>query len=1496
MTEVGFADRSKLLRSKHSERSSIERSRKRKLRELFDVATGDDAIPTLDPTDANALPTTPALKKFLLGADILQGLRLNELNIPVTPKHDLSSFQRVVLTVDSSDDEDAENQPPASKSPLQNGTTPSSQSATGRDGTKAYQKVKDGVAAPQSNLADSLAPSNTPSASSQKEVPSKLRARSPRPHTISPALQQGSGTSVQEDAEGGSAAKAVAESARQPAVAAQEPADKSALASSSTQEDLSLNNTDAMDVDEPPARARQDDTGLLMPNGDTNRFPDTASTPGSTAQSAATPAIHDTSTDTSPDNEGPQYVEREEEDKGEQSRSESSSETNGEAGSDNVAADTDASADSMGSAAGGVEAQLLEESASARLAHGRAPGGTKIGMEDLSKSVKPDPSSTAGRQLIPVEVQGDGVEMPSNVSRAAPSPTSNVATHPPSASGVSETRQPDVAEPMDMDSSPTKQAKKEEVQGHGRHIKPLEEVARPSQTVITPVSEHPAALDSPSVDQTTPRKRSHQPDGTAGSDMRITDSTSRTETLEEELGVPTPVSASRWKNMANKTREKRRKSIPTVVFGKPQKADEGALIQSQPKAGQLPYDDYFTPLFIEGFTRNSKWMKPVEHLLNQAHKTVSTSDQYISILDHQACRILRRVYHLQQHDKWSLRQPMRCPEPTRPPSHMDLLLQEMKWMRTDFREERKWKRAVARNLAFACAEWVASSAEERLALQVKAIIPAGPVSAAKTAEVNMTGIDSADEPLPDLIHTDSPAENDELSDPPVEFIAPSALFALQDDEVVFGLQRSQAADLLLEELPLYGAPLKVPKSDITGPEYDPDAQWKRPAVPLSKYVEGRMVIKDSPPPRKRSRYQYSLEDTDDSEGGVIFGSHHDSHGKIAPENSNVALFTAEMKPIRDRLHAGHQFRPPAEHPMPVQNFYESRIGSQWTLSEDDELKSLVREYSYNWSLISDMISMRSCFTSGAERRTPWECFERWVQLEGLPNDMAKTQYFKTYHNRIDTAQRVILQQNQIAAQQAGANGTVNPVPRKRPTTTMRVERRRNQKHLALIDAMRKLAKKRETNAQKAQQTAALAAGRKQNEAPRQAIPNNKTPKDLSLMRFERDQQLAERMQQYAQRQQEAMRQKAQALQQARQSQAGQVPATPAAAQMAQNAAQLAAANSAANAARLNTPNQLPAQGQNRPQPRLPMQAPAHAMVPQAQMATGLMPPSIPMATIPQAQLQAAMQAQQRMAMQTPQPDLNLVMQARRIQDQQRAAVQMQQAQHQVAQQQGQPMGHATPGSQGSPNGMRGLPMNGMNQQNFMANAQAMMAFSNAANGAQMATSPNAGLSMPGVAGSPRAFIQMAQPNSALANRLREFEAQIRSKNPNIPPEQAHRLASEALAKLMQREPSLHSHQQAAMSAAAGALAQGPLANGITASTSPHQYAQLLRLQQQQQAAQHQQQQAQQQVQQQQVQHQAQQQVQQQVQQQQHAQQQGQQAQAAQHQRQASGSATPLSGA
>jgi len=256
-----------------------------------------------------------------------------------------------------------------------------------------------------------------------------------------------------------------------------------------------------------------------------------------------------------------------------------------------------------------------------------------------------------------------------------------------------------------------------------------------------------------------------------------------------------------------------------------------------------------------------------------------------------------------------------------------------------------------------------------------------------------------------------------------------------------------------------------------------------------------------------------------------------------------------------------------------------------------------------------------------------------------------------------------------------------------------------------------------------------------------------------------------------------------------------------------------------------------------------MQAPPNAIagVPAHLGPSGLVPP-MPMNGIPQAQMQA-MQNQHRMQMANPQPDMQLVLQARRIQDQQRAAVQLQQQQQQQAaqqhsQQQGypqqaqqapQPMSQGVGGIQGSPTGMRSA-VNGINQQNFMANAQAMIASFNAAGGGSMTTPPG-GLNMPSVvAGSPRAPVaQPSQLPPAMVNHLREMEAQAKAKHPNITAEQARNIALSNYQQLMALQ------RQNAIASASGGSPQQGVVNGMT-STSPHAYAQLLRAQQQAQQA------------------------------------------------------------
>ena len=129
------------------------------------------------------------------------------------------------------------------------------------------------------------------------------------------------------------------------------------------------------------------------------------------------------------------------------------------------------------------------------------------------------------------------------------------------------------------------------------------------------------------------------------------------------------------------------------------------------------------------------------------------------------------------------------------------------------------------------------------------------------------------------------------------------------------------------------------------------------------------------------------------------------------------------------------------------------------------LRRLAKEYSFNWSLIADELQTPSNVKSSAERRTPWECFERWVELEQLPAEMKKTIYFKTWYQRLETSQQAAERryQAQVAAMQAQNNGQTH-VPVRRRTVPTRVEKRRNTRYLWLVDAMRKGARKKEQTA------------------------------------------------------------------------------------------------------------------------------------------------------------------------------------------------------------------------------------------------------------------------------------------------------------------------------------------------------------------------------------------------------------------------------------------------
>ncbi|KAF2441046.1 hypothetical protein P171DRAFT_524028 [Karstenula rhodostoma CBS 690.94] len=568
-------------------------------------------------------------------------------------------------------------------------------------------------------------------------------------------------------------------------------------------------------------------------------------------------------------------------------------------------------------------------------------------------------------------------------------------------------------------------------------------------------------------------------------------------------------------------KEQKRKEVSTVIFAKPDLNRASKALQlynedyaSLQGASQDSSRDYLQGLFNYQ-AHHPPRSSPLMDLVTSARKTVSTAGVLATIREAHDYKILKRVYQLQNANRWSLRQLKKSAEPERPVTHHDHLIAEMKWMQTDFKEERKWKQSLAATFAGWCADYVNSTPEERTSLRIKARIP----------KSSAADLDMDDAPTPDLVHSGGDAESESYVDDdellsPLYLNPPASLFSLGFNDVVLKINRTPASDTMLHELPLY-EPILEGASDVTPLSFvDP------PLAPVSKFVCGKLVSQVRGPPRKRSRYEYDCEDESSAppsrSGTSAEHSMPSTPGRrlfhrndLPPDMSDVALFNPENRHIRDRLQASHQFRPPTEFPMPSVSFFENRQSSQWLWEEDQKLRALVKEYTFNWSLVAQQLALPSMLVAGSGRRTPWECFERWVQLEGLPAEMSKTQYFRTYQSRLEQAQRTVAAQHQaqqqlIQQQQQSGQNIPAQTPRRRTNQPIRVERRRENRHLAIIDGMRKLARKRESIAHKQAESQKAAALRKAQE-PMQPKSNVHTPQEFSRLKWEREQRIKQKL-------------------------------------------------------------------------------------------------------------------------------------------------------------------------------------------------------------------------------------------------------------------------------------------------------------------------------------------------------------------------------------------------
>lgn len=111
---------------------------------------------------------------------------------------------------------------------------------------------------------------------------------------------------------------------------------------------------------------------------------------------------------------------------------------------------------------------------------------------------------------------------------------------------------------------------------------------------------------------------------------------------------------------------------------------------------------------------------PGAGLVGKADKCLLTRDWRVAFAEQRFLRAMARIEKLKESGNWSFRQPKKQKGPAVRKAHWDYVLDEMKWMQTDYREERRWKLAAAHHLAHACKAWIkARSTNVRAALTVK---------------------------------------------------------------------------------------------------------------------------------------------------------------------------------------------------------------------------------------------------------------------------------------------------------------------------------------------------------------------------------------------------------------------------------------------------------------------------------------------------------------------------------------------------------------------------------------------------------------------------------------------------------------------------------------------------------------------------------------------------------------------------------------------------------
>lgn len=395
---------------------------------------------------------------------------------------------------------------------------------------------------------------------------------------------------------------------------------------------------------------------------------------------------------------------------------------------------------------------------------------------------------------------------------------------------------------------------------------------------------------------------------------------------------------------------------------------------------------------------------PLIKLLPGSHKTLQTENFELALLEGKIAVLHSRIEELKRQKKWSLRQPVRYYDPflyakknKMIQNHTwDNIIQEGSWMATDFKESLKFKKA--------CCFLMAQAVQDYWSYGKVMCIKPKPVVFLELGQSTITHLDVTSLPDPldvgadlgvDAMENELEIANESVSDDMAGYSNADKLPRVESIDVSKLIEAPNPSDEIVPP------PL---------PEFSPEdlrqfGVEKEHRGPFKAYINlddlkniDQSIIKTLPKVTAfRDPGTSNLKGLTSGETSIIpvsrmlhpFEDDKGWHkiilkdgGEPSKSGNKNALPEYQKGLFGVQSHRRINFLRPPKPPL-IKNI-EYRLPTIWLPQDDKCLIHYVAEYCFNWDLIADNLQASSAtlkrYESNIERRTPWQCFERYIQL------------------------------------------------------------------------------------------------------------------------------------------------------------------------------------------------------------------------------------------------------------------------------------------------------------------------------------------------------------------------------------------------------------------------------------------------------------------------------------------------------------------------------------